>query len=420
MILTKSNYMIGLQCPKYLWMSVYKKDELPEPDEATQHRFDQGHVLEEYAHKLFPSGILISSENFIKNIEKTKELLKNRKPLFEAGISSNSLFSRADILKPVGKDEWDVIEVKSSTKLKDEHILDLAFQKYTYKKAGLNIRNCYLMHINKEYVRKGDIEPKKLFEKEDITEQADESLKDVEQNIRDIFKILSLKKPPEFQLEDIDTCFYDNPILDEFFQSLPGGSVFELYRGGKKCIDLFGRNIFMLADIPEEYKLTGHQEIQRRCAGTGNPHIDKKEIEGFINDLDYPLHYLDFETFQMSIPPFDNTYPYQQIPFQYSLHVVDSPGSKPKHISFLAEGSKDPRKKFLSSLKEALGSKGDIIVYNQSFEQRILKSLAELFPKEKKWVESIFERMVDLLIPFRRFHYYNPKQKGSASLKDVL
>ncbi|MBD3249178.1 DUF2779 domain-containing protein, partial [Candidatus Woesearchaeota archaeon] len=114
------------------------------------------------------------------------------------------------------------------------------------------------------------------------------------------------------------------------------------------------------------------------------------------------------------------TYPYQQIPFQYSLHVVDSPGSKPKHISFLAEGSKDPRKEFLSSLKEALGSKGDIIVYNQGFEKARLNELAELFPKEKKWVESIFERVVDLLIPFRNFHYYNPKQKGSASIKDVL
>jgi len=413
MILSKSNYMIGLQCPRYLWIKINKPEKIPEPDMEVQHRFDQGHLLEEYAHKLYPEGETISSENFKENLENTKELLKKRKTLFEAGILADSLFSRADILIPVKKNKWDIVEIKGSSRVKDEHILDVAFQKYVYMKAGLNIRKCFLMHVNTDYVKKGNINPKKLLEKEDITDKVDKAIKDVESNIKKVFEVLRLKKAPDFQLEDISNSFYDNPIIDEFMESLPKGSVFELYRGGKKCVELFGQEICLLSEIPEEYKLTGHQAIQRKCAKTGKPHINKKKIKEFLDKLEYPLYFMDFEAFSSVIPVFEGTRPYEQIPFQYSLHVVKSKGAEAEHISFLAKGPKDQREEFYSSLKKDLKDKGSILVYNQSFEKRILK-------KSSKDMEDIMERIVDLLIPFRKFYYYNPKQKGSASLKNVL
>lgn len=420
MLLTKSDYMIGLQCPRYLWIKIHQPDKIPEPGLVAQHRFDQGHIVGNLAHGLFPSGTVVPTKDFEHNIELTKELIKKRKLIFEGGILAGDLYSRADILKPVGKNEWDVFEVKSSTRVKDEHYLDLAFQKYVYQKYGMKIRKCFLVHINNEYVKKGKINPKEFFQKEEITKEIDTKINDVESNISKILKHLSLKEPPEFQLKDIETSFHENPIIDEFFESLPEGSVFELYGARKKCIELFGQQICMLVDLPEDYKLTGHQEIQRKCAKTGKPHIDKDGIMDFLKKLKYPLYFLDFETFQTAVPLFDGTKPYQQIPFQYSLHVVKSEKSKPKHYSFLAKGPKDQRKEFLSSLKKVLGTEGNIMVFNAAFEKAVLKDLAAAFPKEKKWVESILARIVDLLIPFRNFYYYSPKQKGSASLKNVL
>lgn len=420
MLLTKSDYMIGLQCLRYLWVKVHQPEKLPEPDEITQHRFNEGHLVNEQAHKLYPSGILVQTECFNENIEKTKELLKQRKPLFEAGILAGDLYARADILKPVGKGKWDVIELKSSTKVKDEHLLDVAFQKYVYEKFGLKVRKYFLMHINNEYIKKGEIDPKEFFIKQDITEEVNEKVKEVEDNIKEMFRILSLEKPPEFNLIDIEKSFHEHPMLDEFYESLPLESVFELYRGGKKCIDLFGKHICLLADIPDEFKLTSHQEIQKRCAKTKKTHINKEKLDEFLKTLKYPLYYFDFETFSSAIPFYDGTRPYQQVPFQFSLHVVKDKNSSPEHVSYLAEGCNDPRPKLLSALKKFLGKKGSIIVYNRSFEKKVLKDLAEFSPKEKKWIESVIDRIIDLIVPFQNFYYYNPKQKGSASLKGVL
>ena len=412
MLLTKSDYMIGLQCPKYLWIKKNQPETLPQNSMATQHRFDQGHLIGQFAQKLFASGKLVQG-NFSENIEKTKQFIEQKQTIFEAGILAGDLYSRADILEP----EWNIYEVKSSTSVKEEHILDVAFQKYVYEKAGLNIQKCFLIHINNQYVKQGEIKPNELFIKADITEEVSKELPNVEPNISRIFKFLALKNPPEFQLIYIENSFYGNPVIDEFMDSLPDENVFQLYRGGKKCTELFGKKICKLIEIPDDYRLTAHQQIQKQCAKTGKPHINKEKLSEFIGSLKYPLCFLDFETFNTALPLFDGTKPYQQIPFQYSLHIVDK---ETRHLSFLAEGKQDPRKNFLQSLKSNLGSEGSIIVYNQSFEIGRLKELAEIFPEEQDWINSVIARIVDLIIPFRKFYYYNPKQKGSASIKDVL
>jgi len=166
--------------------------------------------------------------------------------------------------------------------------------------------------------------------------------------------------------------------------------------------------------------LNGKQKIQKDCEISGKPHIEKKAIRQFLNTLEYPLYYLDFETFNGSIPPFDGTSPYQQIPFQFSLHVVEKESTTAKHYSFLADGTNDPRHEFMASLKEVLGKKGSIVVYNQGFEKGVLRALANVFPEYDEWVEDLNDRIIDLLAPFRSFHYYDARQKGSASIKNVL
>ncbi len=415
-LLTKSKYMIGLQCPKYLWMEFHEPDKLPKTDKAQQHIFDEGNLVGEWAKKLFPKGIDIPTEPFGENLKKSSELLSKKKPLFEAAFSVTQLYSRADILNPIPKG-WDIIEVKMSTEVKKEHIPDVAFQKYVYEHAGLKINKCFLMHINNEYVRKGEINVKKLFVKEDISKEVAEEIKSVPSRVKEMFNIINSKKCPSSALGRQCKKPYECPVEGECWQ-LPDGSVFDLYNARGKEFELYERGIVSLKDIPSDFKLNDKQGIQLKCAKTGQIHVNKEGIKKFLSTLKYPLYYLDFETFGSAIPFYDKSKPYQQIPFQFSLHVDD--GKEVKHYSFLASGKEDPRKKFVSELKRLLGSKGSIIVFNQSFEIARMKELGKLFPSYKKWVDSVIKRVVDLLVPFRNFDYYNPVQQGSCSIKHVL
>jgi hypothetical protein len=175
-----------------------------------------------------------------------------------------------------------------------------------------------------------------------------------------------------------------------------------------------------MADIPEDYPLSANQIIQRTAIVTGKPQIKKPVIQTFLKNLEYPIHFLDFETFSTAIPVFDGTRPYEQIPFQFSLHIVHKKGSKPEHRQFLAEGQNDPRAEFMFQLKAAIEPTGSIVAFNAPFEKSRMKECSELLPGYKSWVASVNERFVDLLNPFRAFSFYHPDQCGSASMKFVL
>ncbi len=420
-MLTKSNYLLGLQCPKLLWIKVNDKERIPKPDKEAEAKFRIGTLIGVLATKVFSEGIDLSGLEFEENIDKTKESLELRRPIFEAGILTDNLFSRADILLPVGEDEWDIIEVKSSTKIKDVNIHDVSFQKYVYEKVGLKIRKCFLMHINNEYIKKGEIEPKELFVQTEITEKVLEFSEDIEERIESMFKIIK-DSEPEFCVDDILTIEYDNFCLDEFMNNLPEANVFEMYRMFKsKRVELYKEGCIKIRDIPEDVRLNSKQEIQRRLAFDGGKHIDKLGIKNFLNNLKYPVYYLDFETINPAIPKFDGMKPYQRIPFQFSLHIQEEPNGKLKHISFLAEGISDSRPKFMQALKDNLAEKGSVLVYNQSFEKGVMNECSDALPEFKEWYEkNILPRIKDLWDVFKGFYYYDPKQKGSASIKVVL
>ena len=419
-LLSKSKYLLGIQCPKLLWMDFNEPEKLPKIDEITQHRFDEGHLVGELAKKVFPGGIEINADDFDENLIKSKEILAKRKPLFEAAFKNESIYSRADILFPVNNKEWDIIEVKSSTQPKELHIHDLAFQKYCYERSGLKINKCFLMHLNSKYIRQGEINPNELFSKTDVDGLVNEFGKGIEGSIKAMLDLISSKTAPKMEICEECKGPNDCPLPEEHWNFLPESNVFNLYRGGKKSIELFKSGVYSLIDIPVNYNLSANQMIQRKCEETGKPYIDKKHIKSFIDSLEFPLHFLDFETYNTAIPLYGGLSPYQQIPFQFSLHILDSIDSEPKHHSFLAEGDKDPRLDFLSALKKVIGKKGSIIVYNQSFEKRIMNELGRAFPENNKWIVSLTDKFADLLAPFQKFYYYDSKQQGSASLKKVL
>ncbi|MEA3378059.1 MAG: DUF2779 domain-containing protein [Nanoarchaeota archaeon] len=408
--LSKSNYLIGLQCPKYLWVIFNNKEIIPEVSAEQQHILEQGLMVENHAKKLFPEGIEI-------NKEPTEEQLKMCKPLFEAKFVFENIHARADILKPVNKNEWDIIEVKSGTKIKDVNLHDLSFQKYCYEKAGLKIRKACIMHINNRYIRKAKLDLNELFIIEDMTEDVNAYMEGIDKRIDKMFQIIKQKEMPETGIHIKCNDPYPCKLKNQCWK-LPDGNVFELYRNGRSSFELFDQNIVEIKDVPNEYKITAKQRIQIQCAKEKVVHVNKEEVLNFLKQIKEPEYFLDFECFNPAIPVYENAKPYQQIPFQFSLHVRTDDNLI--HYSYIADGSDDPREKFIEELKKVLGTKGSILVYNQRFEKHIINSLAEIFPKYKKWAQSLDKRFVDLWIPFKNFYYYNPKQKGSASIKYVL
>jgi len=418
-MLSKSRYLSGLQCPKYLWIQFHEPERIPETDAVTQYIFDQGHLVGELAKELFPGGIEIPYDDSIGNISKTKELLKERKPLYEAGILAGKIYSRIDILNPLNEDEWDIIEVKSSTSVKDVHIHDVAFQKYCCEMYGLKIRKCFLALINNKYVKNREIDPHGLFDIHDITDEVIAVGEGIQNRIDIMLDTVKGSDCPEVSIGKYCREPYECPLV-ECWEFLPEDSIFTLYYGGKKCFDLFNEGILTITDIPDDYKMGEKQRIQQACIISGEPFVNKEGIGEFLSSLKYPLYFLDFETIGPAVPLFDGTHPYQDIPFQFSLHVINSEGAAPDHFSFLASGTDDPRPSVLTELKRLLGDIGSIVVYHQGFEEGILKELALAFPEYENWVTQVCNRLVDLLTPFSMFYYYHPLQKGSASLKKVL
>jgi hypothetical protein len=210
--------------------------------------------------------------------------------------------------------------------------------------------------------------------------------------------------------------------MDHCWQHIPEDSVFDLrgHGAGARSFELYEQGILHLKDIPDDFYLNSSQTLQVQCHKSGEAHIDQQALGEFLDQLEYPLYFMDFETYQVAVPEWDGTRPYQQMPFQYSAHRQDRPGGALTHFEWLAPSGADPRKAFLSNLLTALGTEGSILVYNAAFENSRLNDLAYWFPRKAAAIEALQERMVDLMSPFRSKHYYLPAMKGSYSIKQIL
>ncbi len=418
-LLTKSKYMSGLGCPRLLWVLFNQPDMIPKVDEATQFTFKQGQLVGEYAKKLYPAGIDIPYVDFMSSIHETENLLNSNKPLFEASIRSGDLYSRVDILCPNGT-KWDIIEVKGTTSVKAEHIDDVSFQRHCLELKGLEVERCLIAHINGDYYRDGEIVAEELFTLSDVTEDVVKASEGIEERIEGLFEVISNGKIPDISYGQHCKSPYGCSLKGDCWSPLPDNSILSLSRGGKKSFKLLNDGFPTLSDIPSDVKLSQIQSVQVRCDRDKCRNIDIGAIRAFLSDFIYPVHYLDFETFSTAIPLLDDSKPYQQIPFQFSLHICDELGAEPVHHMFLAEGGKDPRKDFLEELMAHIRKEGSIIAYNKSFEIGRMKELAKLFPDNAPWISELNERFIDLWEPFRKFSFYDPAQNGSASIKSVL
>jgi len=420
--LSKSRYLSGLQCARRLWYEVNAYGEIPPYDAAALERFEQGHEVGRLAQRLFPGGVEIArgAQPWAPIVAATQRAMAARIPVYEAAFVHDGGACRVDILAPVDGGQWDLLEVKSSTEAKEVHFEDLAFQTWVARGAGVAVRRSCLVRIDTTYVRQGALEPERLFAIEDLTEKLEPRLALVPSELARQQAIAARPAAPEIPIGPHCASPHACPLMPVCWRDVPEPSVLDLVRGGAKAWDLYRQGVRTVAAIPPGVELSPLQRIQVEAARTGAPRIDRPALAAFLDRLVYPVHFLDFEAIQVALPPFDGTRPWQQIPFQYSLHVVDAPGAPPRASAFLADEAGDPRPALLVSLGAALGPHGSIVAYHDRFERERLDEAGEAFPEHHAWIESVLSRFVDLIEPFRRFHYYHPEQNGSASLKAVL
>lgn len=422
-LISKSRYLSGLRCDKLLWCRYKDKALFPSPGKAVEGRFRQGHEVGRYAQLLFPGGVEAAPGKYLAEdtVPPTRELIEKRVPVFEAGLKYGSAYVLVDILNPVSDHQWDLYEVKSTTGYRPEkHLADVAIQKYTAEGSGLKIRNCYLMHLNNRYVRRGDIDPLGLLTAVDVTGETSAFAVGVGDDLTRMLEVIDEKKRPDVPIFpgcwELGGC----DLQSVCWGHLPEHHVLTLHSGKARGLRLLEEGIHDLSEVEESPDFTGKHRIQIEAVKSGDVHVDKARIRDFLDRLEYPLSFLDFETLSSAVPLYEGTRPYQAVPFQFSLHVVTGPGVEPVRHSFLAEGRVDPRPALLKALRASVPPEGSVVAYNAPFEKGVTKGLAEFDPDCASWVEQMNRRMVDLLLPFRSFAVYHPAQRGSVSMKVVL
>uniref|UniRef100_A0A7V2ZHC8 DUF2779 domain-containing protein n=1 Tax=Ignavibacterium album TaxID=591197 RepID=A0A7V2ZHC8_9BACT len=423
-LLSKSSFIRGIQCEKHLYLYKYHYEEMDELSEMQKAIFKRGTEVGILAQKLFPNGINLSPEShtdYNKAIAETEIQIKSgREILYEAAFQFDEVLSVADILVNK-KSGLKVYEVKSSTSVTDVYLLDAALQYWVIKNSGYKVNDFSIVYINNQYVRKGELDLNQLFVIESVLEEIIPLQKFVGENIERLKKVLSQSEIPKIDIGE--HCY--NPYVCGFYnycrKHIPENSIFDL--SGVQLAakyDMYRKGIVSLNEVTDEIRLPRNAKIQIEVFKNGKNLIDKEAIKEFLQGINYPLYFMDFETFQPAIPMFDNSRPYMQIPFQYSLHYKENKNSPLQHYEFLAEAKGDPRIPFIEKLLKDSSHKGDILVYNKSFEITRLKEISEVFPEYKLQIEKLIGRIKDLIVPFQKKYYYTNEMKGSYSIKYVL
>lgn len=420
MNISKSNYTSAKQCFKRLWLQKHQP-ELAEIDDAVKARFNTGHKVGELACSLFPGGTLVEFDLNISNMaETTKKLLNHGvKVIYEAAFVLDSLIAICDILV-VKENSFEIYEVKSSTSVKDTYLHDISFQSCVVQKCGYNVSKASLIYINNQYKKLGELNLNQLFNLVDVTDITLQLRKEIEDNIPKIHQML------EGQLPCMDIGEHcKNPYQCEFsthcWSHIPEYSVFDLYRVGQKAFKYYSQGVITIDDLHKsQVTLKGIQALQLDAKINNRTIIDTPKIREFLSTLKYPLYFLDFESYQEAIPSFDGCKPYEQIPFQYSLHYIEEKNGELKHSEFLGEEGTNPKRTLAEQLCSDISKKGTVLAYNMVFEGTLIKKLAEEFPELSEHLLTIANNLVDLIIPFRNGYYYNGSMKGSFSIKSVL
>ena len=415
--LTTAQYLNGIHCLKRLWYEE-KHPEKASPISLYQQKlFDQRKAIKTLAYSQFPEGVHIDAENPDVAVRHTKSAMRRGKScLFNAAFRSNGAFVQCDILQK-DKKGWRIIEIRASKRIKKEYLLKLALQKHILDTSDIPISATQLMLLNEACVYP---DLSNLFVFEDVTDKVNLLKQGVPDYLRTFKTILDKEVEPNVLIgKNLCNRPYRCPFKTSCWAFAPKNSVFTIPKIKDPEATLLAENgIFHLSDLPSDFPLTRAQSIYVNSVLENKPTTNPAAIRRELANLQYPIHFLDFEADRPAIPRFGGFKVYEEFPFQYSCHVLQSDGVVTHH-EYLHTDTTDPRPPLLKSLLAHISDRGSIVVYNLSFERRILRGLAESSPEYASALQSIIERLWDQLTTLRK-HYEHPDFCGSKSLKSVL
>lgn len=422
MNLSKSRYVVGKRCLKNLWLLINKPNEMREDNNDAI--LETGNKVGELARNIFGDLVTVKYNNDkSKMITETKNLMNSNNIVCEASFIYENNFCAVDILK-IENDGVEIYEVKSSTDMHDYYLFDVSYQTWVLKKIGYNVKKSYIIYLNNQYIKHGDLDLNKLFVIKDVSNNID--LVDVETTINNIQELMTKSNEPIQDLFDNCNSKEFKPNVCPFFEyctkDLPKPNVFDLgWRLlTKKKLELYHNGIIkysdlLNSDVSDKVKTQIEHELYKQ-----SPKIDKLFIDSFMNNLKYPLYFFDFESVQLAIPEIDGTRPYQQLCFQYSLHIMDENG-RLIHKEFLSENyNGDFVREMCEQLIKDIPLNACTIVYNKSFEVPRLKEMANMYEDISEHLLNIANNIVDLADIFSNQSYYTKEMGGSYSIKKVL
>lgn len=441
--LSKSLFTSFSQCPKALWLKVHRP-ELEIIPEALQARFEAGQQIGAVARQLFEPYVLVDTRkedgrpDIDEMIHKTSVAIAdpNTINICEAAFAFDGNYCAVDILHRASDGSWEIYEVKSSSVKPDddkdvraaiqEYLPDITYQTWLLRKRDINVSKVYIVLLNSSYVLDGELDVNGLFYKIDATEDVEMAIMDMDTRVDDANCVVEeaqeyiqplgpyCKKPHD--------CAFMKYCMEQRGIKYP--SVFNLYRSTwKKKLEFLEKGYMSFEDVyPEMDSLikSGTQKMQIECTVNNHSQINKDGIKIFLAKLEYPLYYLDFETMQPAIPIYQGTHPYQQVPFQYSLHIKSDVDGVLTHKEFLGKPGEDPRRELAEQLCRDIPMGACSLAYNKAFECGRIAELAGMYPDLAEHLLDIQAHIVDLMEPFQGCCYYVPEMKDSFSIKSVL
>jgi len=390
-----------------LWLAVYRRDLAEEPGPATQRIFDSGHEVGTLAQREFPGGVLIDPPHYeiARALRETEAAITDgAEVIYEPAFMYDNILVRVDILRKNSDGTWDLIEVKSTTKASDTHVADAAVQKYVVEGAGLAVRSVSVMHLNRE-CRYPNLT--NLFVVEAVDDRVGDMWPQLQPRVGEFNELLLQESASDIPIGKHCTAPYSCPFMSYCWSEVKQPSIFTIPRIGKKRIDaLVAADITGIADVPDSFKLSENQRRYVDLFKDGQTQIVWPAIRDAFAELEYPLYFLDFETQADPIPRHQGLRPYDQFPFQYSLHIMAVDGNL-AHTEYLHPDTTDPRRPLMESLIREIGETGSIVAYNASFEKRVIRDLAAIFPEHRRTLTRLLPRFWDLLDIFRNY-YFDP------------
>lgn len=421
---TKTDYIQYLNCPKSLWLLKHRPEDYPHAEFSLflEKLIKEGYEVEAYAQKLFPYAADIPEQ---VSPEYTKKVLeKGTTTMFQAAFATDDgVFARVDVIQKKDDGTWKIFEVKSSTDVKTDkkhnHLKDAAFQKYVMENTGHKVSEVHIIHLNKEYVRDGDIDPEQLLKIVDVTERVDELYEQVGLEIQEAVKFLA----QEMIGETACSCIYNTrsnhcDTFEYFNKGMPEHSIYQIGRISKqKIVRMVDNFILDMRQVGEDFECNEKQCLQIESAKKEDAIVEHDTIGEKLGALQFPLHFIDYETYASAVPRIDGLSPHEHVPFQVSIHTLHQDG-RLEHFEYLADKLELPEK-LIKYMKDSTGREGTFISWHAGFEQSRNRDMIKKYPEHRDYLLYQNENMFDLETIFM-LDYVDYRFKGSTSIKNVL